>query len=641
MPGAIWGQVHLGKQQIEKARIPYMEQSMREYRIDKVEHIEESYIYFSCAHQYVVQGAEKEKLPFLDEKNQIFFTADCILDNRKELVEALPEADGELPDGALAYHAYLHWGEEFVKHLVGIFSFAFYKANENQVLLYTDHTGSRCINYCKRGKVFVFSTTYGPVLQAFGEENMKFCEKWLVGCESFRAPDMILFPGLTPFEGVYQLEAGHYLKVTANKIEKICYWNPAKNVKKLRLSGDEEYKKLFLKTFQICVTEMLRSSEKTAITLSSGLDSSAVACMAAPVLEERGETLYAYTSVPLKDFDCVEGFDLMEESAGPRRIASRYHNLCPNFVSCEGKSVFSELERFVRYTEVPGKSNANLVWLDEIYQKARRQGCRIVLKGQYGNSTISYGAILSLAYQRLLKLRVSSAKNAVRAFRKRRRVSRQRVIRVAESEWRSKWNPDLSMVEESYVQKRLKEKYRVRGTIRKMLRFGGGSAMDSEREHKNFMSDLRIFQHLGLYDTRFGLTHGIVVRDPTKDKRIIELCMAFPMECFAGQGIERRMVREYMKEIIPAEICNDVNHRGMQSADFVYRLNKHWDAFKKEIFALLKEERLYQFLEQEKLEAFVREAETWKAIPNQTIAQDITVLQAFSLFLKQYERVKL
>lgn len=639
MPGAIWGIVRLQKKQIDWTKISEMEQSMREYRIDRIDRLVEDPVYFSCAHQYVICGSEKEKLPFYDEKRQIYFTADCILDNREELLTTLFDATDEMTDGELAYLAFLTWGEDFVQHLVGIFSFAIYLEAQNQVLLYTDHTGSRCINYCLRNEDFVFSTTYGPILQAFGEDNMQFCEKWLAGCEAFRAPDMILFPGLTPFEGVYQLEAGHYLRVTKEKTEKICYWNPTKSVKKLVLSEDGEYKKRFLELFKTCVQSMLRSAGKTAMTLSSGLDSSAVACVAAPLLAERGEELFTYTSVPLKDFPCVDGFDLMDESAGPMLLASLHSNLRPQFVSCEGKAAFSEIERFVRYTEVPGKSNANLLWMDEIYRQAQAQGCCMVLKGQFGNSTISYGAILSLVYQRLQKLKVLEAKTAVCEFMKKRRVTKGNVFRVMKSEWKKKWVPDLSMIEDSFLQERLKEKYHIKKVIRRMLRQGGGSAMDSEKEHKNFMNDLRIFQHLGLYDTKLGLAHGIILRDPTKDKRMIEFCMSLPMECFVNHGIERRMVREYMEDIVPQAIRNDVNHRGLQSADFVFRSNLQWSNYKEEVLSLLSNPQLTRFLNQTKLEKLRKEVRELPELSDKTMVQNITVLQSLSLFLMQYKKV--
>lgn len=640
MPGAIWGEVRLQKQQVDRTKISEMKQSMKEYKIDRMDCLMKEHVCFCCAHQYVIRGSEKERLPFYDESNRIYFTADCILDNRKELLTALSETVEDMPDGELAYLAFLKWGEAFVQHLVGIFSFAIYQETKNQVLLYTDHTGSRCINYCLRQGDFVFSTTYGPILQAFGEENMRLCEQWMAGCEAFRAPDMILFPGLTPFEGVYQLEAGHYLRVTLGKIEKKQYWNPQKSVKKLVLQEDEDYKKLFLETFQSCVNSMLRSAGKTAMTLSSGLDSSAVACVAAPLLEKRGEVLFSYTSVPLNDFICVEGYDLMDESAGPKLLTSMYPNLHPKFVSCEGKAAFSEIERFVRCTEVPGKSNANLLWLDEIYRQAGAQGCRLVLKGQYGNSTISYGAILSLVYQRLQKLQVSEARTAIRDFKTRRRVTSQNVWQVMKTEWKNKWKPDLSMVEDSFLQERLKNKYRIRKVIRRMLRQGGGSVMDSEQEHKNFMSDLRIFQHLGLYDTKLGLAHGIILRDPTKDKRMIEFCMSLPMECFVNHGVERRMVREYMEDIVPQSIREDVSHRGLQSADFVFRLNKKWDEWKGDVLNLLSNPSLNRFLDRDRLEKLRKELYGLQEIPDKAMAQDITVLQSLSLFLLHYKNVK-
>lgn len=638
MAGAIWGQVNLSGNRIKESIVTSAEQTMNVYKIDRIDHIFEENVYFSCAHQHVIAGAEKEILPLYDKDRNVYFTADCILDNREEVLALLKKENADITDGALAFLAYLTWGEEFVKRLVGIFSFAVYEKNKGEVLIYTDHTGSRCINYCKKEKAVMFSTTMGPLLEMLGKQQVSLSEKWLAACEAFRAPDMIIFPGLTPFEGIYQVEAGHYVKFTEKETIKTRYWNPAKEVKKIRLKSDDEYKQLFLDTFRDCVKSMLRSSGKTAMTLSSGLDSSAVACLAAPMLAEQGETLHTYTSVPLPDFVCEEGYALMNESAGPKLIAAKYPNVVNHFVSCEEKTAFSELERFVEYTELPGKSNANLVWLDDIYEQACKEGCKLVLKGQFGNSTISYGAILSLVYQRLLKLDISGAKAATTAFMRRRRVSKENVLRVAKEALKEKWLPDLSMVEESFVRQELFCKYGIKREIRSMLKKGGGSLMDSENAHKNFMTEPRILQHLGMYDTKIGLAQGVIIRDPTKDKRLIELCMALPMECFVSDGIERRLVRKFMAGIVPAEIRTDVGHRGLQSADFVFRLNKQWLKYKQEIICLLEDDRLYQMLDKNKLQALVARLKRAEAIEDKAMAQDVTVLVSLGLFLKKYSR---
>jgi asparagine synthase (glutamine-hydrolysing) len=58
------------------------------------------------------------------------------------------------------------------------------------------------------------------------------------------------------------------------------------------------------------------------------------------------------------------------------------------------------------------------------------------------------------------------------------------------------------------------------------------------------------------------------------DKRILELCLELPYKCFAWNGIERRLIREYLKDYVPDKIRKNVRFRGRQSADAVLRLDR-------------------------------------------------------------------
>ena len=59
--------------------------------------------------------------------------------------------------------------------------------------------------------------------------------------------------------------------------------------------------------------------------------------------------------------------------------------------------------------------------------------------------------------------------------------------------------------------------------------------------------------------------------------------LQYPIQCFVGNGVERKMVRTYLKKRLPSSITGVVNRRGLQSADFVKRIEKQWE-FSKSMF---------------------------------------------------------
>lgn len=623
-------QVEPCKEDMEKMSAPFAE-----YAIDREDFCCSERGYFYCGHQYVTPWAREEVLPIEDE--EILFTADAVLDNRAELLKEL-EADENEPDGKIIYLAYKNWGEESVKKLLGVFSYAIYDKSRDCFLLYTDHTGSRCIHYCVTDAQILFSTLAKPILNLLEPSTNKLNERWLSFCESIINPDMYFYPGDSAFEEIHHLEPGHYIRVENGKVEKVCYWNPLKERIKLLKRTDAEYRQLFLDTFQECVASVLRSAGETGITLSSGLDSSAVACVAAPLLAEQGKKLYSYTSIPLPEYQVTQNAYLLEnESYGPKLISQMYPNVEPEFVTCEGKSLFGQISQMVELLEVPCKSFGNLLWMNEIYRKAKERGCNLVIKGQYGNSTISYGAILSLICQKLQSGHPIIACRELQSFMRKRGVGKKQVLHAVRSELAGKFVKKDEILKDSFLRRELIEKYRIDSCLQKKIRTGGGSLMDTMRQHRDFVYSPEILQHLGLFDTKLGLIHGIVIRDPAKDKRMIELCMALPPECFVHNGVERRMVREYMEGIVPEAIRMDVNHRGLQSADFVFRASLEWGHFEEEFRKCMQYPGLEKYICKDALRRFCHRLEKCGKPKEKMDVQSIIALWAFGIFLEKFE----
>jgi asparagine synthase (glutamine-hydrolysing) len=60
---------------------------------------------------------------------------------------------------------------------------------------------------------------------------------------------------------------------------------------------------------------------------------------------------------------------------------------------------------------------------------------------------------------------------------------------------------------------------------------------------------------------------GIDLRDPTIDRRIVELCLAIPEEHFLRDGRESAVFRDAMAGVLPSWLLKQ-RHRGLQSADW-------------------------------------------------------------------------
>lgn len=644
---AIWGMIQKNQERIDSKVINQAKEFMGKYKIDRIEEKCSQTVYFACGHQYLTQEAVSDQLPYYDEEKGLFFTGDCIIDNREELIRELNlNRNDIISDGEIAYQAYLLWGERFVEHLLGVFSFAVYHEKDKRFLVYADHMGNRCINYYMDDDVILFSTTYNLFPKALLKDKCQLSEKWIAACEAETSACMIVFPGLTPYEGIFQVKAGHYVRIENNKVAEISYWNPIK-IEEVNLPTENDYKELFVKIFTQCVSDILRPGVHFAATLSAGLDSNSVVSVAAPILENRGEVLHTYTSVPESDEDLgLDPYYLADESEVVKKTATFFQNMNCHFVDCKGESAFTHIKRFVGEYGFPLKSAVNLLWLDEVSKQARQEGCTMILSGQHGNSTISYGDIFSLAYQQCCSLHFLEAKKSVRDFLNVNHVYKSNFVKVLKAQslekicnlsGREKADADHS----TYVKKELMNKYKVTKRRVQDLKYYGMGSMNSKKQQKRMPFNIAELQQLGLYNTMDSLINGIIERDPTRDKRLVELCISYPTSCFVSHGVERNMVRQYLQGIVPEHIRTDVRHRGMQGADFLKRINQTWEMNKPEVVSALKNPKIEYFFEQEKIDAIRKKCEETDVFVKEDGVDVIILLYLISLsyFLMDCEYV--
>ena len=695
---AIWGFINLNKEREEefwanKAGLMLkMDNAMQQIRFEHVNHSTLGGAFFACGQSFYTPEAFDEILPYCDDSQNLLFTADAFLDNREELLSKLAyrtELQSEMVLGNLTIHkkpltdselmrrAYLTWGEDCVRFMRGAYTAVFCDCNKQQVFLFNDHCGNRCLYYTVWNGLFVFSTLLAPILALY---KPAYNEKWFAFCELFSTTEMFYDEGSTPYEGIFMLPPGCCGTIDMNAVrgrmsgnanrkmpESVAkatwlhsdgmscdngkysgtdgivnirkYWNPIEIARKLgEIKGTpDELKTLFVDTVRKAVEDCLRSAGETGVTLSSGLDSSAVASFAARKLNESGKKLYSFTSVPLPDFTYESGsFEVADESKGIEPICKMYENIVPTFVNCEGKSALSELERFVRISEMPCKSNFNLVWIDDIYQKASERGIKLMLKGQYGNSTFSYGAVLSSTLQLIQKLRFRRAYDTIHQFKARMRVTKKHVLKVISQEIKERMNVRKMIADRAYINPVLEKKYHSVRISASDANKSGGSVCDSRKQYENFVYAPIPYEMLGLFDTKLSLEHNLIVRDPAKDIRVIELCLRMPPDFFVQNGIERYGIRGCMEGIVPKEVRLDINHRGLQSADLMFRTNK---ALKDEktremVVKALEDDALKPYVSEERLADLKEKAKTGE-VPDYSDVVDMVNIVALEKFLRK------
>jgi len=605
---AIWGIISKTESD-QTGRFKKMTEVMKQYRIDRFDSVVKENCYMGCGHQYFTNEAEYDVSPIYDEEDRVYFTADCFLYNREELFCALSDSSlvpEETGDAKLAYLMFKKSGYEFIKELRGSFSFAIYDEKENKLHLITDHFCKRYLCYHISDEYISFASCYKPVLEA-GEHKFKLSKRSIVNAYSTMTPLNFREPEITPFEEIFHLEAAmHYtVDVKSGKIEKEQYWTPRKSVKKLKKMSDDQYKEIFLSTFRKVCIDHLRSRGETGIMLSGGLDSASVLAMVAPELNKRGRKIYSYTTIPCKEFKPKINYSVIEDESFLIKEQQKFQpNLEPRFIDGGGENCLVNIPKYQALYDLPIKAVINGNNVFKMGEAAVKDNCSVLLGGGNGNANISYGYISNHVGLCLHRLKFVTAISEVRKYCKICGTSSKRMFKDFLKDIKA-YLFETANVGQYYISKENREKYGIDHLMADEKKELGSAFVTSERQKRNFMFIPRQYIQKSLYYTLNSLEQGYLQLDPTLSVEMVELCMALPDECFVKNGVERRLVRDYMKDLMPSVITNMNKGYGVQASDFYFRINRDWDDMKDEVMGILRNPLLYEYVDKDEVDELI------------------------------------
>ena len=184
--------------------------------------------------------------------------------------------------------AYETWGEDCVKHLNGDFAFAIWDGKK--LFCARDHFGVKPFFYTYIDGKFNFSSTLNDLRP--GVSNT--LNETAVG-------DYLLFGvnqdnSTTIFKDIQRLPPAHTLTVANNEIRISRYWTPSPAAE-VRFSDDESYVERFSELLSCAVRDRLRT-DRIAISMSGGLDSTSLAAIASEHAEVAGFTVVYDSLIP-------------------------------------------------------------------------------------------------------------------------------------------------------------------------------------------------------------------------------------------------------------------------------------------------------------------------------------------------------
>ncbi len=326
-----------------------------------------------------------ETQPVVLGGGSLAITADARIDNRPELLTALgmrSTPDRVVSDSGLILAAYEKWGARCVDRLLGDFAFAIWDGRTRELFCARDPMGVKPFYYHRSDRLFIFASEIKGLF-CVPEVPRRLNEVQVAYHINRNVDDQTI----TFYEGILRLPAAHSMTVSRRDNRVVRYWEPVA-ASDLGCRTDQDYADAFKEVFTEAVRCRVRSAYPVSSALSGGLDSSSIACTAQRLLEEQdGRPLHTISAIfpdlPEADLRFIDERSYMD-------AVTALGGFCPHYVRADRLGPFTDLDRVWWHLDEPTFA-VNSYMHCGLYGAAQQHGARIFLDGIDGDSTVGHG----------------------------------------------------------------------------------------------------------------------------------------------------------------------------------------------------------------------------------------------------------
>ncbi|MGF1477876.1 MAG: asparagine synthase-related protein [Cyanophyceae cyanobacterium] len=373
----IVGIVHLNGSPVERELLHRLTQSLAFRGPDAQEIWLEQAVGLGHALLHTTWKSANEQQP-VSVDGQAWITADARLDGRAELADKLGVEQLGKTDSELILRAYLVWGEGCVQFLMGDFAFAIWDSSQQRLFCARDRFGVKLFYYALVGHCFIFSNTLSCLRQhPLISDRLN---EQAIG-------DFLLFEmnynlETTVWADIQRLPRAHTLSVTT-EIQQQRYWElPV--YEPIRYRRSQDYIDQFQELMAVAVGDRL-NTERVAIYMSGGLDSTAIAATAVEVGSGSTE-IQAFTTV----YDRL----IPSQERYYSGLVAQHLGIPIHYWSCDDYQFYQGWERPELKGQEPYHRPLALGGWEQSQQVARYS--RVALYGEGGDEAFAYATVAEM-----------------------------------------------------------------------------------------------------------------------------------------------------------------------------------------------------------------------------------------------------
>jgi asparagine synthase (glutamine-hydrolysing) len=541
-----------------------------------IEHFPEARLWLGHRRLAIVDLSERARQPMSYAEGRYWLTYNGEVYNYLELREELRGLGHRFvshSDSEVILAAYAQWGPECQLRFNGMWAFAIWDARDRRLFLSRDRFGIKPLHYCHHAGAIAFASEVKAFLTlpwidgAFDPEILAETLANIDGCE---ASPYTLLPG------VRRLPAGHAMLVEADgRVQINAWWNTLDHLPRPRASLNDQAEEFRALLFDACRLR-LRSDVPLATALSGGLDSSAIACTLAE-LGRRGAVEGAPKDWQRAFVACFPGTPYDERQYA--KAVVDHTGIVPHYLDIDDHKALSDIEKVIFDQEA-------IYWFASVgpwalYRAMRTAGIRVSIDG-HGSDELIGGYIsivkraieaagVSLELRRYLDLRrvlagliggpeVSGYGSPLGALRlwSREQLARLRLLEPARAMVAGFRSLPMRVHGSTAASDSAVEQLLPHYDGPNRLYYGAADARVTG------MSPLQATLFTNFHGTslpnllcnfdRASMSHGIEVRIPFMDWRLVTYCFALPETSKIGGGYTKRVLREAMRGLLPESI---------------------------------------------------------------------------------------
>jgi asparagine synthase (glutamine-hydrolysing) len=525
------------------------------------------WISLGCLADDILAEDARDTQPLVAPDQRLAIIFDGRIDNRPDLAASLEIEAARLAapsDARLLLEGWRRWAMGLLDRLVGDFAIAVWDARERRLTLARGPLSTRPIFYHRDGRSVAFASMPSAIA---GLPTISKSLNW-DAVAALASGTVYRRDRATLFQGIAKVLPGEAVEFRGGDMRSIEPWDLS--AISPRPASIEEFGEALRETLDVAVMAQLRRGRgKVASHLSAGRDSSAVTATAALALATSGEELIALTAAPRAGFADGAGHDwLIDESDLAAATAQAHANIRHQICRPDGDTIMDQLDELHRHHFAPIMNLSNMPWSIQLTRTAAEQGASVLLSGANGNFSISNGGDGYL----------------IDLFREEGLGAWWRQADRASSDWLklahqlvAPWLPRPVYQALRQVSRRATPASEPLPTLARPLR---DRAEAIRAEHFRDWRPPRSYRELvkqtlaGIDDAQKfpSALWGVDVRDPTSDRRVIELCLSLPASAMFSGDSDRPVYEAAFADRLPRQVLRN-RQRGYQCADWFERFS--------------------------------------------------------------------